>query len=106
MEADDTGSTRGRATTAGAGDVSRGYFRTFPPPAITGCGRGCGTRNIVWQCWHLISFPRTSSGTERILRQRRFGQMSWTGIDDTPETLSAIIQRCLNEGERLPNAQR
>src|SRR5687767_12264558 len=39
-----------------------------------------GTRNIVWQNWHLTSFPRTSSGTERIFRQRRLGQINWQGI--------------------------
>src|SRR5436305_12430845 len=56
-----------------------------------------GTRNIVWQYWHLTSFPRTSSGTERILRQRRFGQMSWHGIKRTlREFLSAIRPSGLN----------
>jgi hypothetical protein len=45
-----------------------------PAPAVAGFMSG--TRNIVWQCWHFTNFPRTSSGTERIFRQRKFGQMS------------------------------
>ena len=39
-----------------------------------------GTRTIVWQCWHLTVFPRTSSGTESTFRQRRFGHKSMTAM--------------------------
>src|SRR4029079_15828413 len=54
---------------AGAG------YRPFPP-ATAGSGFlgwVSGTRNMVWQCWHLTRRPRTSSGTDRNFRQRRFG---------------------------------
>ena len=44
--------------------------------AATGGRLASGTRNIVWQCWHLTSFPRTSSGTERIFRHLMFGQIN------------------------------
>jgi len=50
-----------------------GHFPVLP--AISGFRSMPGTRNGVWQCWHFTSFPRTSSGTERNLRQRRFGQI-------------------------------
>src|SRR2546421_6130684 len=39
-----------------------------------------GTRNWVWQCWHLTILPRTSSGTTSSLRHLRLGQISWTAI--------------------------
>jgi hypothetical protein len=44
--------------------------------AGTGCFLASGTRKFVWQYWHLTSFPRTSSGTIRIFRQRRLGQIN------------------------------
>ena len=60
----------------------------FGPDA--GCGfLASGTRNCVWQCWHLTSFPRTSSVTLRNFRQRRFGQISWTVIPGISRLLSA-----------------
>src|SRR5688500_12280199 len=43
-----------------------------------------GTRNIVWQNWHFTRRPRTSSGTDRIFRQRRLGQLNWQGIGSEP----------------------
>ena len=53
------------------------YFFALEAPAPTASWRlASGTRNIVWQCWHFTSFPRTSSGTDRIFRQRRLGQIS------------------------------
>src|SRR4051812_21916678 len=39
-----------------------------------------GTRNWVWQCWHLTILPRTSAGTTSSLRHLRLGQISWTAI--------------------------
>ncbi len=43
-----------------------------------------GTRNTVWQCWHFTSLPRTSSGTDRNFRHRRFGQIIWTAMQHLP----------------------
>src|SRR5437016_6158469 len=51
---------------------------------------GAGTRNCVWQCWHLTILPRTSSGTTSSLRHLRLGQISWTAI---MQRLQCIIGR-------------
>lgn len=54
--------------------------RYFAAPAVAApeaAGlRASGTRKLVWQNWHLTSLPRTSSGTDSILRQRRLGQIN------------------------------
>ena len=39
-----------------------------------------GTRIADWQCWHFTRRPRTSSGTDRILRHLKFGQINCTCI--------------------------
>src|SRR2546423_14249074 len=80
------------------------YFFTAAPTASWRFASG--PRNIVWQCWHFTSLPRTSSGTERILRQRRFGQMSWQGIagvsDDLSVRQSEGLSRPINPSRWCP----
>ena len=79
----------GEYSGAGAQDNSALFS---PSPSTLGEGRGegqrkrahlagvgvlePGTRNCVWQCWHLTILPRTSSGTTSSLRHLRLGQIS------------------------------
>ena len=56
--------------------TNRHFVGWGPAAAAAGFFDESGTRNSVWQLWHFTSFPRTSSGTERNLRQRRFGQIN------------------------------
>lgn len=52
-----------------------------------------GTRNMVWQCWHLTSLPRTSSETVNSRRHRRLGQSSWTGIYGLPSIIGPLANK-------------
>src|SRR5687767_9879284 len=63
-----------------AGRLGSGEEGHFDGPDEVAAGTGfladSGTRNSVWQLWHLTSFPRTSSGTDRNFRHRRLGQIN------------------------------
>ena len=83
-----------QSSSEGFGRRSRNYADFLAAP--TGSRFESGTRNIVLQCWQRTSLPRASSGNERILRQRRLGQINWQGIAVSPIDLSANRQTSLN----------
>ena len=71
------------------------YFASIDGAGVAFCCffPASGTRNMVWQCWHLTSLPRTSSETVNSRRHRRFGQSSWTGIYGLPSIIGPLANK-------------
>ena len=80
------------------------YFASIDGAGVAFCCffPASGTRNMVWQCWHLTSLPRTSSETVNSRRHRRFGQSSWTGIYGLPSIIGPLANKLEMPGRGTP----